>query len=112
MWNWWNRVLAGMPGSPVRTTEHELEQVQEDLRCARDEFARSAGRLKGLKAQPNADPRELGQQEGNVAASSRRVIADRRLIAELEQRLDALDPDRSLRHSPRPSRNATPGAVE
>lgn len=88
MMNAWKPVdwlLDVLPASAARTAERELHQARADLRTAQAELAISAGRLKGLKAQPDANPRELGQMEGSVAAATRRVLATRRWIAELEQ---------------------------
>jgi septal ring factor EnvC (AmiA/AmiB activator) len=95
-------LLAALPSSAVRTAQRDLQQAHDDLRAAQAELARSAGRLKGLKAQPDANPQELGRMEGNVAAYTRRVVATRRWIAELEQQLDVLDPGHSPRRSQAP----------
>ena len=74
----------------TRAAERELVQTQAELRSVEEELARSAGRLKGLKALPNANPQELGRMEGEVAALSRHAIAARRWIAGLEQQLRKL----------------------
>jgi septal ring factor EnvC (AmiA/AmiB activator) len=95
-------MLDNLPSSAIRRANRDLQQAHAELLAAQAELARSAGRLKGLKAQPDANPQELGQLEGKVAAFSRRVIAARRWIAQLEQQLDALDPDHSPRRSPPP----------
>jgi hypothetical protein len=73
--------------SATRAAERDLQQTLDELRSVEAELARSAGVLKSLKAQPDANPRDLGRMEGEVAALSRHALAARRWIAGLEQQL-------------------------
>lgn len=104
MWNWWQRirdwirrVLGGLPLSAVREAQRELEQEQAALRSAQDNLERIMAKLKAVKAQPNPNPQELGQLEGDAAAFGRQIDRANRRIRQLQQRLDALDPDGTLR---------------
>ena len=81
MLNWLKEVKA------THAARRELEQTQAELRSVETALALSAGRLKGLKAQPDANPQELGRMEGEVAALSRHALAARRWIVGLEQQL-------------------------
>lgn len=106
MWDWlrrlleWiRRILRGLPTSAVRRAKEDLEQARASLRSAQDNLEIVIAKLKKLKSQPNPDPRELGQLEGDEAAFRRRMDQEQRHIDHLERRLDALDPDGSIRAS-------------